>query len=158
MPFQPTTPQADAGSTLPPRPVKAAMLRGAALRCPACGHGRLFRAYLKVNDRCPDCGEELHHQRADDAPPYFTIVIVGHIVVPLVLTVERMFAPAMWLQIVGWTLITLIACLTLLPIIKGTLVGLQWGNYMHGFDPRSGGREDWDGLDPERFAPAKPQS
>ena len=45
--------------------------------------------------------------------------------------------------------------LAMLPSIKGGIVGLQWANYMHGFDPRSDGREDWDGLDPERFAPAK---
>jgi len=140
---------------LPPRPIRQAMLRGLTHHCPACGKGQLFRAYLKVADACPSCGEELHHQRADDAPPYFTIVIVGHIIVPLVLTVERMFAPAIWLQAVGWTAITAILCLLLLPSIKGALVGLQWANYMHGFDPRSGGREDWDGLDPERLAPAK---
>ena len=45
--------------------------------------GKLFRSFLKVADTCSVCGEELHHQRADDAPPYFTMFIVGHIVVPL---------------------------------------------------------------------------
>ena len=30
------------------RKVWSAMRRGARLRCPACGEGRLFRAYLKV--------------------------------------------------------------------------------------------------------------
>ena len=55
------------------------------MKCPACGKGAMFNAYLKVNDRCPACGEELHHHRADDAPPYFTMLIVGHIVVALVL-------------------------------------------------------------------------
>src|SRR5262245_60164994 len=58
------------------RPVLTSMLRGAALKCPACGQGAMFRRYLKVFDACPRCGEELHHHRADDAPPYFTIVIV----------------------------------------------------------------------------------
>ena len=45
----------------------------------------MFRAFLKVADHCPACGEALHHHRADDAPAYFVILIVGHIVVPLVL-------------------------------------------------------------------------
>lgn len=71
----------------PDRSVFASMLRGAKLKCPACGTGALYRRYLKVSDACPHCGEELHHHRADDAPPYFTIVIVGHIVVSLVLLV-----------------------------------------------------------------------
>ena len=72
-----------------------AFLRGLRGRCPACGQGRMFRALLKVNDHCPSCGEALHHHRADDAPAYFNIVIVGHIVVPLVLSVETAFAPAL---------------------------------------------------------------
>ena len=50
---------------------------------------------LKVADSCDACGEELHHHRADDAPPYFTMFIVGHIVIPLVLVVEKLWAPAL---------------------------------------------------------------
>lgn len=138
---------------LPARQVGQSILRGVRRRCPACGEGRLFRAYLKVADACPACGEELHHHRADDAPPYFTIVIVGHVVVPLVLTVERIFAPAIWLQAVGWTALTLAMAVAILPMVKGGLIGLQWANYMHGFDPRSGGREDWDGIGLETARP-----
>ncbi|MFN3410309.1 MAG: DUF983 domain-containing protein, partial [Limisphaerales bacterium] len=26
---------------------------------------------------CPACGEDLHHQRADDGPSYLTILLVG---------------------------------------------------------------------------------
>ena len=29
----------------------------------------MFRAYLKVADACEHCGEELHHQRADEIGP-----------------------------------------------------------------------------------------
>ena len=36
----------------------------------------MFAAYLKVNARCPACGEELSHQRADDAPSWLTLLIV----------------------------------------------------------------------------------
>jgi uncharacterized protein (DUF983 family) len=140
---------------LSPRNVGQSILRGVRMRCPACGEGPIFNAYLKVNDACPACGEELHHHRADDAPPYFTIVIVGHIVVPLVLTVERLMAPSIWLQAAGWTLLTTILCLIVLPMAKGGLIGLQWANYMHGFDPRSGGQEDWNGLDPQQTVPPK---
>ncbi|MFM2444607.1 MAG: hypothetical protein RJB09_1793, partial [Pseudomonadota bacterium] len=66
-----------------PAPVRAwwpAMKLGFRGICPACGEGKIFRAFLKVNDCCPCCGEELHHHRADDAPPYFTILVVAHIV------------------------------------------------------------------------------
>ena len=82
----------------------------------------MFRRYLKVVDACPHCGEELHHHRADDAPPYFTIVIVGHIVVGLVLAVEMAYRPPLWVHAALWLPLTL-------------LVALQWALLMHGFDP-----------------------
>jgi uncharacterized protein (DUF983 family) len=115
------------------RPVWRSIWRGFRMRCPACGQGRIFSGFLKVADRCPACDEDLSHQRADDAPPYFTIVIVGHIVIPLMWAGEKFLAPPVGLQIAFW--LPLIAGLTLwlLPRVKGAIVGLQWGARMHGF-------------------------
>jgi uncharacterized protein (DUF983 family) len=117
------------------RSVLLSLLRGARLTCPACGKGAMFRRYLKVADNCPDCGEALHHHRADDAPPYFTIVIVGHVVVGLMLAVEMAYRPPIWLHASIWLPLTVLLALLLLPPIKGALVGLQWALLMHGFDP-----------------------
>ena len=33
------------------------LVRGLRGLCPCCGKGRLFRAYLKVSDDCPECGD-----------------------------------------------------------------------------------------------------
>jgi uncharacterized protein (DUF983 family) len=93
----------------------------------------MFRAYLKVADECPRCHEELHHHRADDAPPYFTILIVAHIVVGGILAMEQAFQPADWLQAAIWVPVTLLTSLLVLPRVKGALVGLQWALRMHGF-------------------------
>ncbi|HWA79848.1 MAG TPA: DUF983 domain-containing protein [Acetobacteraceae bacterium] len=119
------------------RPVGRSIARGLRLRCPACGEGPMFRRYLKVSDTCPSCGEELHHHRADDAPPYFTIVIVGHVVVSLVLAVEMAYHPPLWVHAALWLPLTVILALLVLPPIKGGLVGLQWALLMHGFDPNA---------------------
>ncbi|MGE0699635.1 MAG: DUF983 domain-containing protein [Hyphomicrobiaceae bacterium] len=108
-------------------------LRGAAQCCPACGRGKLFTSYLKVAHACDACGEALHHQRADDAPAYFTMAIVAHIVVGGLLAVEQTFAPPTWVQLSIWLPMTLVLSLALLPVVKGALVGLQWGLRMHGF-------------------------
>ena len=89
------------------RDVRLAMQRGALGRCPHCGKGRLFRAFLKVADHCPACGEALHHHRADDAPAYFVILIVGHLVVPIALAIETAFAPPYWVHLVTWGPVTL---------------------------------------------------
>lgn len=117
-----------------PRSWKRAMWRGFTCSCPACGKGPMFEKYLKVVDSCPACGEELHHQRADDAPPYFTMFIVGHVVIPLVLVVERVWAPPLPVHFMLWTAITLALTFALMPAVKGAIVGLQWALRMHGFD------------------------
>lgn len=114
--------------------------RGMRLRCPACGEGRMFRAFLKVADRCDRCGEELHHHRADDAPPYVTISIVGHIVLAGLLVVEQGWPDVpLWAHWAVWPLLGVLLSLALLPPIKGGLVGHQWAFRMHGFG--SGGDE-----------------
>ncbi len=123
------------GHSTGPRSLQQALLRGAMLKCPACGVGGLFHRYLKVVDQCPQCGESLHHHRADDAPAYFTIVIVGHVVVSLVLAVEMAYRPPLWLHAALWMPLTLALALVLLAPIKGLLVALQWALLMHGFDP-----------------------
>jgi uncharacterized protein (DUF983 family) len=125
--------QPEAQAEAEARPVMQSITRGASGKCPQCGRGRLFWRYLKVADVCPECGEELHHQRADDAPPYFTIAIVGHIVVPLLLALELAYQPPVWLHLAIWMPLTILLCLLLLPIVKGGLVGLQWALRMHGF-------------------------
>jgi len=116
------------------RPLWPAMVKGLRHRCPKCGDSSLFRAYLKVVDSCTSCGQELHHHRADDAPPYFTIFVSGHIIIPLMIVVERFWAPALWVHMAIWLPVTLIMCMALLPPIKGALVGLQWSFRMHGFE------------------------
>ncbi len=122
-------------SQLEPRDKMQSLTRGAREKCPNCGEGSLFSSYLKVADRCDHCGEELHHQRSDDAAPYFTILILGHLIVPLLLIVETYFAPAYWVYaLIG---IPMVVALTLpiLQRVKGAVIGWQWALYMHGFDP-----------------------
>jgi uncharacterized protein (DUF983 family) len=109
------------------------LLRGLTGKCPNCGRGRMFSRFLKVADHCPVCGEELSHHRADDFPAYLVIVLVGHIVVPLALTVEIAYAPAIWVQYALWLPLTLGLSLGLLQPVKGAVVALQWAGGMHGF-------------------------
>ncbi len=103
------------------------------LHCPHCHQGRLHSSFLKINHTCPNCGEELHHHRADDAPPYFTITIVAHIVVVGLLIVERIYRPELWVHFATWLPLTVILTYLLMPRVKGAIVGLQWALKMHGF-------------------------
>ena len=117
------------------RAVWPAVLNGMRLRCPKCGKGHMFRAYLKVADTCDGCGEELFHHRADDMPPYLSILIVGHVIVGLMLEMEFHAEIAPWVYLATMVPAAILLPLALLPSIKGAIVGLQWANRMHGFDP-----------------------
>jgi uncharacterized protein (DUF983 family) len=121
------------------RDVWTAMKRGFRFRCPRCGEGKLFRAFLKVDDHCSACGLDFTPHRADDLPAYLVIVIVGHIVVPMALSIETNFAPPVWLQLSIYLPLTLILSLLLLQPVKGAVVGFQWALRMHGFDENAPG-------------------
>src|SRR5438045_8713899 len=80
-----------------------AMRRGWRGRCPRCAAGPLFGGFLKMRSHCPACGLVLDPYRADDAPAYFTIFAVGHIIVPLVLVFVRYGnQPPLWGRAVPW--------------------------------------------------------
>lgn len=135
----------------PQRDAVQAFRRGWRQRCPACGEGRLFGHYLKVEPVCAHCGSELHHQRADDAPPYFTMFITGHVIVAALLAVEKKFHPEVWVHLALWLPGTILLSLWLLPRVKGALIGLQWAWRMHGFGAPVAGidsAEPWAGDDP----------
>jgi uncharacterized protein (DUF983 family) len=121
-----------------PRAVLPAMVNGFLGRCPHCGEGRLFRAFLKTADACPVCHEELHHQRADDFPAYLVVLVVGHIVVGAFMGFELMFELSTWQHLAIWIPATILLAIVLIQPIKGAVVGLQWALRMHGF----GGVED----------------
>jgi len=110
-----------------------ALKRGFLGRCPNCGEGHLFRAFVKVADHCDKCGEVFRHHRADDFPAYLVIVLVGHIVVPLVLWVEIAYSPPYWVHAALWGPLIVALALGLLQPIKGAVVALQWHAGMHGF-------------------------
>jgi uncharacterized protein (DUF983 family) len=125
----------------PPASLTQALWRGFTMHCPQCGRGNLFRRYLKVADHCPVCCEDFSPQRADDFPAYLVIVVIGHLVIPAMLIVEEVFAPALWLQYAIWLPLIVGGALALLQPTKGAVVALQWQLGMHGFDRAKQQRE-----------------
>lgn len=103
----------------------SSILRGFLMRCPNCGSGRLFRSYLKPVESCSACGTSLGHIRADDFPPYLTILLVGHLVVPL-LVISGRAEVSTALQIAIAVPATLALIMLLLPRLKGAIIGLMW--------------------------------
>ncbi|HHC29754.1 MAG TPA: DUF983 domain-containing protein [Rhodobacterales bacterium] len=117
------------------RDLGQAVWRGVRRRCPACGTGPMMKSYLKVRNTCTVCGEELHHQRADDGPAYLTILVVGHLMAPLLGAAYMIYRPDPMVLAAVFGIGTVAASLWLLPRFKGMMVGFQWAKRMHGFAP-----------------------
>jgi len=108
------------------RSIPAVLLSGILKKCPNCAKGNVYSKYLKVNDRCKKCNEELHSYRTDDFGPWLSIIIAGHIIVPLVLAVEQNYALDLWLQAIIWIPLTILTVLFLLPISKSICLSILW--------------------------------
>jgi uncharacterized protein (DUF983 family) len=116
-----------------------ALLRGWRGRCPRCGSGALFDGFLKMSNQCTHCALVLQPYRADDAPAYFTILVVGHVIVPLVLLLERYGEqPPLWFHAVLWLPLSVALALYLLPHVKGCVIALLWAHGIHASKPPAG--------------------
>jgi uncharacterized protein (DUF983 family) len=110
------------------RSVGVSMLRGLRGRCPHCGEGRLFYRYLKVEPVCQSCGHDLDRYPADDGPAYFTVLLVGHLVIVpfLILCAPLIWKANLWILIPSVLAAAAVITLTALPVIKGAVVGLLY--------------------------------
>ncbi|MGE0830840.1 MAG: DUF983 domain-containing protein [Hyphomonadaceae bacterium] len=107
-------------------PVLLTFWRGARLRCPSCGAGALFRAYLKLNTVCATCGADFSRSETADVAPYLTTLLIGLTCMPFIVALALNAEPATaWL--LGPALaITSGLALALLPRVKGVLAALLW--------------------------------
>lgn len=115
------------------RPTWPAVFNGFRRKCPNCGKGKMLHSYLKVNDHCAECGQELFHHRADDGPAYLTILIVGHLMAPGLHVAYVQYRPEPLTLFAIFALGCLSLSLYLLPRLKGVVVAYQWARRMHGF-------------------------
>ncbi len=102
------------------------MRRGLKGRCPHCGEGKLFRSYLKVTPTCTACGHDLAKYPADDGPAYFTILIVGHLLVAPLLIFPVIWEASPWIMVPATLVPLTVASLVLLPLNKGWFIGLLY--------------------------------
>ncbi len=106
--------------------LRDAAKRGALGRCPRCGIGRLFACYLKQVESCASCGEAFAGLRTDDAAPWATIILVGHVFLPLMFLVDLARHLPPWLEVAVWAGLFALLSATLLPRVKGMILGVLW--------------------------------
>jgi uncharacterized protein (DUF983 family) len=92
----------------------------------------LLHHYLKIVDCCSSCGEPYGHFRTDDAAPWLTILVVGHITVPIILICEIDFQLPMGLALSIYLPVIVGLTLMLLPRCKGALASILWATKAEG--------------------------
>jgi len=114
--------------------LREAALRSLKGRCPCCGKGALFKSYLKQVDNCSVCGESFGQIRADDAAPWATLIVVGHIFLPLVFLFNWDWMP-LWVAMVSMSALVAAMCLAILPRAKMLFIGILWQTRAPGYAP-----------------------
>ncbi len=89
------------------------LLLGLFLRCPVCGHGRIFTSLFKINPQCPNCGVVFERDPGEvTGGMAITLVLVSTIAV----TVGSLLA-----VLTRISLFLLIGALSLFIVIAGVL-------------------------------------
>lgn len=103
------------------------ILSGIRQRCGACGQGKLFKGYLKLNDACPHCGRDMTAADTADGPAFFVGFGVLILMAPFLFLVPMSPLPIglKLLAMVGVGVTVTLLCLWLLPAAKGILLNLQ---------------------------------
>lgn len=116
-----------------------AVLSGLSGRCPRCGKGALFTAYLKITERCGVCGLGFAGHDVGDGPVVPAILVIGGIVVGLAWMMEVTFQPPLWVHAALWGPLTIGMTLGALPLLKGLSVALQFRFRSTEEEPKPGG-------------------
>jgi uncharacterized protein (DUF983 family) len=120
-----TPPAAQADQAWPRPALALAVWRGLAGNCPCCGQTRLFTGWLRQSQACAHCDAPLGLVRADDAPPYFVIFLVAHIVIAAQVLIDASLALSTMAEAAVFLPITLALSLGLLRPVKGATIGLM---------------------------------
>ncbi|GLS22502.1 membrane protein [Labrys miyagiensis] len=94
--------------------------------CPRCGQGKMFAGFINLKPKCSACGLDYSFADSGDGPAVLVILVAGFIILGAALYVEFTFSPPVWVHVVLWLPLSLIVCLTLLRVMKGILVALQY--------------------------------
>jgi uncharacterized protein (DUF983 family) len=114
--------------------LKTAARRALMGQCPKCGKAKLFRSYLKQVEKCSVCGESYGQIRADDAAPWLTIIVVGHVFLPLAFLVNVDFLPT-WAAMGMWAALFAGLALLILPRAKALFIAILWHTHAPGYQP-----------------------
>lgn len=117
LPVHPTPGRSEVG--------KSAVARGVRGRCPRCGQGKLFAAWLRFAAMCEICGEDFRASDSGDGPAVFVIFAVGALATPLAILFLLATGSVLWTGLI-FIPFSVGLCLAFLQPFKGVFRALQW--------------------------------
>lgn len=104
----------------------APVIRGLKGRCPECGEGRLFAGVLKYASHCEACDTSFACEDAGDGPAVFVMFITGFLLVPLALGIQLATNAPVWVILIIFGVLIILASIWLLRLLRGVLFNLQY--------------------------------
>lgn len=98
-------------------------------RCPACGQASLYRGILTLKDKCPACDLDFSTHDVGDGPAFFTITLLGFVVVGLAFALEIYVHPPYWVHAVSVLLSMLVLTPLCLRFFKSYLIALKYKHH-----------------------------
>lgn len=102
------------------------LARGFTKHCPKCGKASIYERYLKPTPACTSCGEKYDHIRTDDFAPWLTLIVLGHLFVPLVYHLETTYRPPLVMLFSILVPTVIVGVMGALPHFKGAAIALMW--------------------------------
>ncbi|WP_375195729.1 DUF983 domain-containing protein [Sphingobium sp.] len=120
----------DAMPSADPAPATTDPLLVAAVRgtCPQCGAATLFVGPVRFASSCRACGLDYGQFNVGDGPAAFLTLIIGAVMVAMALVLELKVHPPLWLHILLWTPLIILAVIGCLRVAKGALLTLEYRN------------------------------
>lgn len=119
---------ADSRTIFPPL---SAFKTGLSGSCPRCGQGKLFSGFLSLRDRCEVCELDFSFADSADGPAVFIMTAIGFVIVGLVMAVEFIYTPPIWVHFVLWLPLILILAVAPLRPLKAIMIAQQFQKNAH---------------------------
>ncbi|MEZ5945861.1 MAG: DUF983 domain-containing protein [Hyphomonas sp.] len=105
--------------------LKTALWRAVRMKCPQCGRGAIYRAYLKPVETCSACGAPIGEIRADDGPAWLTVLMLGPFLVAVTFGVSMSGLP-LWATLPTAAIAVTAGVLAMLPLVKSAFIAALW--------------------------------
>ncbi|MDK2760616.1 MAG: DUF983 domain-containing protein [Sphingopyxis sp.] len=93
--------------------------------CPECGASGLFQGAAAFRERCPSCGLDRGQYNVGDGPAAFLTLIIGALLIALALTLDAALAPPLWVHVILWVPLTVVAVVYGLRVGKAALLASE---------------------------------